>query len=440
MPPVSALSMRIPRRPSSSIPEQLRESKLQLLRRDNESGGSGETKALIIAVVFVAVVAVLFLGYLLLRHCRKRRQEPPGFLPERLKKRWRGWQPGTYTNPGPTARLPSTRSRNRRTQREQRQQQHQQVGVDRHTSVRSVMTLPEYRPIAAADRERTIGREGERGGIDVVIEFPETADEEEERREEHMQTLYEIRLARQLERAAQRESGEVFAASANGRPGSSTSSIRLVTPDPPSSAAQLMAALASITERERRLSKVQYAEIGVARHDGTRVRPSMDSDRPLLEGPGAMSTGGASIRSAYHAHGRTDSGTSYVTGIGTPERRGSEEIIRMGSARPSMETRPSMDNRAEGGPSLNVGRESQDGILPPPPPFPEIAEPPVAYDGADWGPPPDYTSPVETSNHHIEGLPVLRIDTGTPTPGVSRAPSPTRQPTVRRVSDDNATS
>jgi hypothetical protein len=305
------------------------------------------------------------------------------------------------------------------------------------------MTLPEYRPIAAADRERTIGREGERGGIDVVIEFPETVDEEEHRREEHMQTLYEIRLARQLERAAQRESGEVSAAAAagaGGRPDSSQSSIRLVTPDPPSSTAQLMAALASITERERRLSKVQYAEVGVARHDGTRVRPSMDSDRPLLEGPAPMGTSGGSIRSVYHAHGRTESGTSYLSGIGTPERRGSDEIIRMGSARPSI------DNRgAEGRPSLNVGRESQDELLPPPPPFPEITQPPAVYDGGDWGPPPDYASPVETWNHGIEGLPVLRVDTGTPTPGVSRVPSPQPQhlqprPTVRRVSDSSSSS
>jgi hypothetical protein len=299
------------------------------------------------------------------------------------------------------------------------------------------MTLPEYRPIAAADRERTIGREGERGGIDMVIEYPETMDEEEERREEHMQTLYEIRLARQLERAAQRESGEI---SANA---DSASSIRLVAPDPPSSASQLMAALASITEREPRVSKIQYAEIGVARHDGTRVRPSIDSDRrALLEGPAPMGNGGgggraASIRSVYMHHSRTESGTSYISGTGTPERRGSDEIMRMGSARPSMEIRG-----AEGRPSLTFRRESQDGLLPPPPSFPHITEPPVAYDGADWGPPPDYTSPIETRNHGIEGLPVLRVDTGTPTPGGSRAPSPTMQPqqlapTVRKVSNDS---
>jgi len=275
------------------------------------------------------------------------------------------------------------------------------------------MTLPEYRPIAAADRERTIAREGERGGIDVVIEFPETIDEEESRREEHMQTLYEIRLARQLERAATRESEELSAAAAMGRPGSSESSVRLVAPDPPVSAAQLMTALASITERERRLSKVQYAEIGVARHDGTRVRPSMDSDRPLLDATAPMGNSAASVRSTY-AHGRSESGVSYTSA--TPERRGSEEIIRMGSARPSTDTRRESEPVANGDD---------------PPPFA-----PGDYDGSEWGPPPDYTSPVETRNRGIDTLPVLRVetnqtpptlrvDTGAPSPGgMSRVSSP----------------
>jgi hypothetical protein len=293
--------------------------------------------------------------------------------------------------------------------------------VDRNTSVRSVMTLPEYRPIAAADRERTIGREGERGGIDVVIEFPENQDEEESRREEHMQTLYEIRLARQLERAAARESGDIT--TAVRRPGSASSSVRMVPPDPQANAATLMAALASITERERRLSKVQYAEIGVARHDGTRVRPSMDSDRPLLDGSAPMGTGGGSIRSGYQAHGRTESGLTLASDTGTPERRRSDEIIRMGSAQPSTDAR-------------NPRPQSEESLLPPPP-FPSGPSPAVEYDGGEWGPPPCYTSPVETRNLGVEGLPVLRIDTGTPSPGVSRAASPQPQQQLQQEDQQN---
>ena len=268
------------------------------------------------------------------------------------------------------------------------------------------MTLPEYRPIAAADRERTIAREGERGGVDVVIEFPETVDEEEERREEHMQTLYEIRLARQLERAATRESGDISAQQLQ-RPGSAASSVRIVPSEQLSSTQQLMAALTSLSERERKLSKVQYAEIGVARHDGTRVRPSMDSDRPLLEGGVPMTGASPSIRSSYMTHERNGSGTSYYgSAAHTPERRGSEEIIRMGSARPSM--------------TGDDALRSSSGMLYPPPLFtPHPA--PIDYDGSEWGPPPGYTSPTESRNNGPDGLPILRIDTGTPVEGGIRS-------------------
>ena len=90
-------------------------------------------------------------------------------------------------------------------------------GVDRNTSVRSIMTLPVYRP-SPLPSERLIAREGERAGVDTVVEFPETADEEEARREEDMQALYQIRQARRREinerqerrreRAAAREAGD----------------------------------------------------------------------------------------------------------------------------------------------------------------------------------------------------------------------------------------
>src|SRR5204863_1941443 len=77
-------------------------------------------------------------------------------------------------------------------------------GVDRNTSVRSVMTLPKYSPIPKPT-EQVIGREGERDGMDIVVEFPETAEEEELQREEQMESLYQIRLARRREIAEREE-------------------------------------------------------------------------------------------------------------------------------------------------------------------------------------------------------------------------------------------
>ena len=69
---------------------------------------------------------------------------------------------------------------------------------DRNTSVRSVMTLPAYSQ-APKETEQVIGREGERAGMDTVVEFPEDPAEEEARREEEMESLYQIRQARRQE-------------------------------------------------------------------------------------------------------------------------------------------------------------------------------------------------------------------------------------------------
>src|ERR1035438_5580475 len=66
------------------------------------------------------------------------------------------------------------------------------------------MTLPAYNP-SASQNEQVLGREGERGGIDVVIEFPETVDEEEQQREAEMEALYQVRLARRRENEEREE-------------------------------------------------------------------------------------------------------------------------------------------------------------------------------------------------------------------------------------------
>ncbi|KAI5283431.1 hypothetical protein KEM54_002135, partial [Ascosphaera aggregata] len=72
--------------------------------------------------------------------------------------------------------------------------------VNRHQSVRSIMTLPPYSFTPKAT-EQIIAREGERAGMDMVVEYPETAEEQEARREEEMESLYQIRVARRQENA-----------------------------------------------------------------------------------------------------------------------------------------------------------------------------------------------------------------------------------------------
>src|SRR5690606_23092831 len=163
-----------------------------------------------------------------------------------------------------------------------------------------------------------IGREGERAGMDVVVEFPESAEEEEARREEHMEALYQLRQARaaQLEAIAGSRPSAASTAAANRQIERGRSGRSGVAQVPPSAyletaatavahSSTSLSTLASIlaAENDRRVSEVAYAEIGTARHDGSRVRASSDHDRdPLLSS--AASMGGLSAN-----HSRNNSGT-----------------------------------------------------------------------------------------------------------------------------------
>lgn len=182
--------------------------------------------------------------------------------------------------------------------------------VNRNTSVRSIMTLPPYRP-SPLPSERLIAREGERAGVDTVVEFPESAEDEEARREADMEELYQIRTARRREnderrerRHARREAramgdtarleqlriqtrlAEQALRIGGGSAGSSSTSL-------PRGADQMLADHQARAEsRDRRVSSVSYADLGLARHDGSRIRAdSVESDhRPLLDSAASMAS------------------------------------------------------------------------------------------------------------------------------------------------------
>jgi len=180
------------------------------------------------------------------------------------------------------------------------------AGVDRNTSIRSVMTLPAYSS-AARENERVLAREGERAGMDNVIELPETVEDEERQREEEMESLYQIRLARRIE-AADREARRQARREARARGDvQALADIRRRAEE----AADLSVSQMLIAEhqtrtrtREQRVSSVAYGDLGVARHDGTRIRAnSTESDnRPLLDS--AASFSGQSGRSRNDTHQR----------------------------------------------------------------------------------------------------------------------------------------
>ncbi|KAL8997918.1 MAG: hypothetical protein Q9169_002911 [Polycauliona sp. 2 TL-2023] len=306
------------------------------IRDDQPTDGGKKVPASVIVGVVLAAVVVTFLLYMLLVNIRGSHSEPRYLPTQFLKKRWRAWKPKTMkyrmfgfdpisplynedrsargnsledrgsTRYGPSF-TPRTSGQNARSNNEMTTSDNDTV--NRNTSVRSIMTLPPYR-ISPLPSERLIAREGERAGVDTVVEFPESAEDEEARREADMEELYQIRVVRRQEnddrrerraaRRAAREAGDTarleqlriqsrLAESASrigGSAGSSSSSL-------PRDASTLLAEHQARAEsHERRVSSVSYADLGLARHDGSRIRAdSVESDhRPLLDSAASMAS------------------------------------------------------------------------------------------------------------------------------------------------------
>jgi hypothetical protein len=282
------------------------------------------------------------------------------------------------------------------------------------------MTLPAYRPNPRED-ERVLGREGERGGIDMVVEFPETAEEEEARREEEMEALYQVRLARRAEIAERQERArlrreardrgdwatyEALRAASRQRAASSNSGTPAAGSSTTSLSNTLVTADASHRDRDRRIPSVSYAAVGLARHDGTRVRAnSSESERPLLSS--AASIGGQTTP----RHDRAPSLLSVSTTASAEDNSvpSVSEVIQLGTRTPNRTQHLEAD----------VGEQSIPPVDPP------------RYD--DFAPAPPYESPVRTRSPLLplpatSPLPAIEV-TGT-TPVTSREQSPAGWETV----------
>lgn len=184
--------------------------------------------------------------------------------------------------------------------------------VNRNQSIRSIMTLPAYRP-APAENERVLGREGERDGIDVVVEMP-TAEDEEHLRDEEMEALYQIRVAR---RRANQEREERRRLRQEARQTHNTAALRQIREQARVQTTRNAEELEVLREehnrirelRSRATSSVQYADLGVARADGTRIRAnSTESERVgLLSDAASMAAsqqgGRPSTSAAPHRRG-----------------------------------------------------------------------------------------------------------------------------------------
>ncbi|KAI1423195.1 hypothetical protein F5Y12DRAFT_716556 [Xylaria sp. FL1777] len=153
--------------------------------------------------------------------------------------------------------------------------------IDRNTSIRSIMTLPKYTNTANAD-EQVLGRAGERDGVDIILELP--SDEQHEAlRDEEMETMYQIRVARR-QMNADREERRRLTQEARGRGDLEALEelrARRRAENEDTTIDELREAQGHIrTRRERTVSSVSYHDLGVARHDGSRIRAnSTESER-----------------------------------------------------------------------------------------------------------------------------------------------------------------
>jgi len=420
---------------------------VRLLVLNPETGDKADSKqgvAVAVAFVFIFIATYVYVA----------KNRPPNYSTTPKKSKWQSWNlrsskmgrllhlksatPSANSHDmEETAYTPSTHSTNT-TNRSTDEGSHDD-GVNRNTSIRSIMTLPPYRP-TPHPHERLIAREGERGGVDTVIEFPETADEEEMRREQEMDSLYQIRQARRNEMAERNQRREErqeareaqdwarleqlrlqsqmrarARAESTGSAASSTSSLPAATSTATNASSLLADHQARNSSQDRRVSSVSYADLGLARHDGSRIRAdSVESDhRPLLESAASMGgdqrpTTSSQRSSLFHTHtfhhNRAPSAESAMTTDSelagmrelTPEtssgnRTGSDVAVRTPSASGS-------------------GQDTSSEISPP------LGEPP-RYEVSDFEhgeAPPDYTSPVADRGEGIPRLPSVRVDSSLP--------------------------
>ncbi|RYP51221.1 hypothetical protein DL769_010840 [Monosporascus sp. CRB-8-3] len=246
--------------------------------------------------------------------------------------------------------------------------------INREPSVRSVLTLPAYRH-NPDDNEQVLGREGERDGVDIVVEYP-TPEEQEAMREEEMAALYEVRLARQqqiAERAEQRRLREEAR-----RRGDSVALRELRARERSTSRSSMVNDLREAHERakerrQRAISSVSYHDLGVARHDGTRIRAnSTESERIGLLSDAASIT--PSTRPASSMHQRERSASSILSfdsdAGGMPSSPG---LPSMSGA-----TTPRMSNyshtRAGSSPEIINEADLGDAAMPPPQSPPDYEE------------------------------------------------------------------
>ncbi|KAK5676558.1 hypothetical protein LTS10_010859 [Elasticomyces elasticus] len=433
------------------------------------SNGSSNTTTIIIVVVVIIVVliSILIISYIWLKAIRRRGGSSKYIPTQFLKRKWNAWNPRGLTSPKggyssqlqddigvPTLHLRSeNRSARNSSQNlpdlERAQAAANNTGagatVDRNTSVRSVMTLPAYSK-SVRENERVLGREGERAGIDIVLEAPETGEEEEERRDDEMESLYQIRVQRRQE-VAEREDRRQRRREARLR--GDREEMQRITQESviANEQREIAGAIAMIAEhqanpRERRVSSVSYAELGVARHDGTRIRgDSIESQRPLLDSAASINGGGSirpwSTNDSLSAHRRDRSGSSAISVSDTASDLDMPPFGRAGSDY-EVVTLNQVHSRTASGAHTPVGARSRASSNAPARPSIDTVDigeaqipayEPPSYDGGGFEEAPPYTSPIRERAPELQQRP--EVDSVLSPTGAPLLPQIGRLPSIR---------
>ncbi|KAF2235260.1 hypothetical protein EV356DRAFT_531985 [Viridothelium virens] len=415
---------------------------------------SSKTVAIVVSIA-AALLVVNIIVFFYLRKIRRRNAPRRSTQTHWLKEKWQRWNPkahfgkGGYSSSLQHSELSSTTAQAEEASRSASQDTNRRSGVvnnvetaqrasvastnvGRNTSLRSIMTLPAYTPSVRPD-EQILGREGERGGIDTVLEFPETVDEEEARREEEMESLYQIRLQRRREngareerRRARREArarGDLDEVNRLRR----ESRLQADTFDPTSAAAMIIEH--QTRGRDRRVSSVSYAGAGVARADGTRIRATSaesSSDRnPLLssaasmgsEGTGGSATASAvavAARSSPYQHARGASETSVLSQTTTRTTAASTAVTddpRHDDDYEVLTLAPTRTRASSMAPSTTTGgSDLGESRIP-------LVDPPE-YENMGFEDAPPYESPIDPRRRsllpRIEHLPAIEVTLGSP--------------------------
>ncbi|KAG9568086.1 hypothetical protein KCU71_g3380, partial [Aureobasidium melanogenum] len=316
-------------------PLRLSDMVVMTKRAPSPSDGSEKTKAAIVVGSVGAVLLFAIILFFVLRSIRLpkniRQAQAAARAHARSQRPRRSWIQ-TILSPFRRNGSPSASTATRE------MTQDPEAAVNRHTSIRSIATLPAYSAVPL-ENEGVLGREGERAGMDTVVEFPETNEEEEGRREAEMESLWQIRQQRRQE-AAEREDRRRRRREARARGDmEALSALRhetalRVTLERANGSSSMIAEH-NARPRERRISAVSYGDLGVARHDGSRVRAnSTESDsRPLLND--ASRVGSANplrpwlSRTSFSTHHRMASATSVLTTDSADQDDSDFEVISL---------------------------------------------------------------------------------------------------------------